>query len=115
MKKTLYCLTLGALSLGSCQTTPATTADSPTAPTAVTTPPAAPGAPTESEARTAVSRFMQGQPNAALYQLDSAQVVDVDTHWQVLVPRTDWANRMPNKAAFEVDKQTGAVTTRAVK
>jgi hypothetical protein len=42
-------------------------------------------------------------------------VVDVDTHWQVLVPRTDWAQRMPNRARFEVDKQTGQVSTQPVK
>ncbi|GAB2475895.1 hypothetical protein GCM10011375_22410 [Hymenobacter qilianensis] len=55
------------------------------------------------------------QPNAALYQLDSARVLEVDDHWQILVPRTDWAGRMPNKAAFDVDKQTGAVSPLAVK
>lgn len=62
-----------------------------------------------------MGRYLQGQPNAALYVLDSASVVDVDTHWQVLVPRTDWAKRMPNKAAFEVDKPTGAVRILPVK
>jgi hypothetical protein len=62
-----------------------------------------------------VGRYLQGQPNAALYVLDSASVVDVDTHWQVLVPRTDWAKRMPNKAAFEVDKPTGTVRGLPVK
>jgi len=73
------------------------------------------GATTETEARVAVARYVQNQPNAALYQLDSARAVDVQTHWQVLVPRTDWAKRMPNAAAFEVDKQTGTVTTLAVR
>ena len=66
-------------------------------------------------ARAAVGRYVQALPNATLYVPDSASVVDVDTHWQVLVPRTDWAQRMPNKAAFEVDKATGTVTTRPVK
>ena len=72
-------------------------------------------APTAETARAAVGRYLQAQPNAALYVLDSASVVDADTHWQVLVPRTDWAKRMPNKAAFEVEKSTGAVSTRPVK
>ncbi len=66
-------------------------------------------------ARAAVGRYLQGQPNAALYVLDSASVVDADTRWQVLVPRTDWAKRMPNKAAFEVEKSTGTVSIRPVK
>jgi hypothetical protein len=67
------------------------------------------------EARAAVVRYLKDQPNAALYQTDSARVVDVETKWQVLVPRTDWAKRMPNAAAFEVDKQTGAVSGIPVK
>jgi hypothetical protein len=70
---------------------------------------------TEAAARAAVARYIQAQPNAALYVPDSARVVDVDTHWQVLVPRTDWAQRMPNRARFEVDKQTGQVSTQPVK
>ena len=70
---------------------------------------------TEAAARAAVARYIQAQPNAALYVPDSARVMDVDTHWQVLVPRTDWAQRMPNRARFEVDKQTGQVSTQPVK
>jgi hypothetical protein len=70
---------------------------------------------TPEAARAAVARYLKGQPNAALYVPDSASVIDVDAHWQVLVPRTDWARRMPNKAAFEVDKATGEVVTRPVK
>ena len=114
MKKATYSLLLGALALGSCQQAPSTTPES-APPTAAATPATASGATTEAAARSAVGRYVQGQPNAALYQVDSASVVDVDTHWQVLVPRTDWAGRMPNKAAFEVDKTTGQVSTRAVK
>jgi hypothetical protein len=76
------------------------------APTSATTPEAA---------RAAVARYIQGKPQASLYVPDSASIINVDTHWQVLVPRTDWAGRMPNKAAFEVEKATGNVTTRAVK
>ncbi|WP_151087829.1 hypothetical protein [Hymenobacter baengnokdamensis] len=73
------------------------------------------GAPTAEAARAAVRHYLQSQPNAALYVPDSASVVEVATHWQVLVPRTDWARRMPSRAAFAVDKQSGAVSTRAVK
>lgn len=80
-----------------------------------TTQAAAAGAPTEAAARAAVAQHLQQQPNIALYQLDSARVTDVDTHWQVMVPRTDWSQRMPNAAAFEVDKHTGSVTTLMVK
>jgi hypothetical protein len=46
---------------------------------------------------------------------DSARVNDNEATWQVLVPRTDWANRMPNRARFEVDKQTGQVSSQPVK
>ena len=77
--------------------------------------PAPTPAPTAKAARAAVARYLLGQPNAALYVPDSASVVEVATRWQVLVPRTDWVRRMPNKAAFEVDKATGAVTTLRVK
>ncbi|TGE17550.1 hypothetical protein [Hymenobacter elongatus] len=105
------CLLLATISgLTSCQPTPAT--DRPVPP-AVTT--SAMAAPTEAAARDAVHRYVQAQPNAALFVPDSAQVLRVDTHWQVLVPRTDWADRMPNKAAFEVDRQTGVVRALPVK
>ena len=73
------------------------------------------GASTETEARNAIAAYVQQQPNAALFQLDSARFMDLDTHWQVMVPRTDWAKRMPNAAAFEVDKKTGRVSTLIVK
>jgi hypothetical protein len=59
--------------------------------------------------------YLSQQPDASLYVLDSAEVIDADTHWQILVPRTDWANRMPNRAAFEVDKQSGTLRIRPVK
>lgn len=98
-----------AAPVAGCQPAPTTSATS--APTAA---PAA-TAPTEAAARAAVARYIQTLPNAALYVPDSARAIEVDTHWQVLVPRTDWAGRMPNRAAFEVDKATGTVTTRPVK
>ncbi|MBC6990115.1 hypothetical protein [Hymenobacter sp. BT491] len=116
MKSFALLLALGTIfGLGNCQQTPSAADQS-----AQSTPPSAPaavsaGAPTEAEARAAVARYLQKEPNVALFQLDSARVVDVDTHWQVLVPRTDWAKRMPNAAAFDVDKQTGNVTTLRVK
>lgn len=115
MLKTLFSAALlGALA--SCQSASAPTTAAPATPEAAATTPATPAtAATAEAARAAVGRYLQGQPTAALYVLDSASVVDVDTHWQVLVPRTDWAKRMPNKAAFEVEKATGAVSTRPVK
>ncbi len=70
---------------------------------------------TEADARAAVAKFIQPQPNAALYVVDSARVNDNEATWQVLVPRTDWAQRMPNAARFEVDKATGAVSGGSVK
>ncbi|TDN36483.1 hypothetical protein A8B98_09015 [Hymenobacter sp. UV11] len=74
-----------------------------------------PGALTTEDARAAVRRYLGTQPDSALYVLPSASILDADGSWQVLVPRTDWTNRMPNKAAFDVDKATGTVTRRAVK
>ncbi len=115
MPKILFAASLLA-TLASCQTATApTTVPAPPTPTLGTTMPPPANALTAEGARAAVGRYLQGQPNAALYVLDSASVVDVDTHWQVLVPRTDWAKRMPNKAAFEVDKPTGAVCILPVK
>lgn len=85
----------------------------PAASAGVTAAPAA--APTAAEARAAIGRYLQGQPNAGLYAVDSARATDLGAYWQVLVPRTDWARRMPSRAAFEVDKQTGAVKSLLVK
>ena len=70
---------------------------------------------TEAAARAAVARHIQGLPNATLFVPDSARVNDNNATWQVLVPRTDWAGRMPNRARFEVDKQTGQVSSAPVK
>ncbi|MVN75025.1 hypothetical protein GO988_01660 [Hymenobacter sp. HMF4947] len=118
VKSTFALLGLAGL-LASCQQTPTTNATgaptiSATTDSAATPTPTA-GAQTEPAARAAVARYIQTLPNATLYVPDSARAIEVDTHWQVLVPRTDWAKRMPNKAAFEVDKATGTVTTRPVK
>ena len=99
MTKLLFALlALAAGSLASCQSTPASTA-----------------APTEAAARTAVAHHLQTLPNAALYVPDSARVNDNNLSWQVLVPRTDWAGRMPSRARFEVNKQTGQVSSQPVK
>lgn len=108
------------LALAGCQSATAPTATNPLDPPAEAVPsaismPSGTPAPTAEAARAAVARYLQGQPKAALYVPDSASIVDVDAHWQVLVPRTDWAQRMPNKAAFEVDKATGAVRPLPVK
>jgi hypothetical protein len=112
-----------ALALGllaSCQSSAPTSTGAPaTAAVADTTatPAAAPttSAPTEAAARAAVARHIQTLPNAALFVPDSARVNDNNATWQVLVPRTDWAGRMPNRARFEVDKQTGQVNSAPVK
>ncbi|MGI4863678.1 MAG: hypothetical protein ACRYFZ_07110 [Janthinobacterium lividum] len=85
---------------------PATTTNAPDAPTPVVT---------EAAARAAVARHIQSLPNAALFVPDSARVNDNEATWQVLVPRTDWVGRMPNRARFEVDKQTGQVSGAPVK
>jgi hypothetical protein len=119
MSNTLLAGTL-LLALAGCQSATAPTTASPTSPPTTATPsaismPTGTPAPTAEAARAAVAHYLQGQPNAALYVPDSASIVDVDAHWQVLVPRTDWAKRMPNKAAFEVDKATGAVRSLLVK
>ena len=114
MTKLLFPLAaLAAGALASCQPTPTTTSSG--APAAEVAAAAATPAPTEAAARAAVVRHLQTLPNAALYVPDSARVNDNETSWQVLVPRTDWAGRMPNRARFEVDKQTGQVSSAPVK
>lgn len=77
--------------------------------------PAPAAAATATEARAAVSRYLHGQPNGFLYVLDSARINDNDATWQVLVPRTDWARRLPGRARFEVEKATGTVRPAPVK
>ncbi|UOQ74293.1 hypothetical protein [Hymenobacter cellulosilyticus] len=118
MKKALPFLLLGAAGLlGSCQQKPAADSATPPASEAIAPPAPATGTAvsTEAEARAAIGRHVQSLPNAKLFVVDSATAVEVDDHWQVMVPRTDWAKRMPNKAAFEVNKSTGAVKTLMVK
>jgi hypothetical protein len=119
MVKSLSFLLLGtAWALASCQQTPPS-ASTPTEPTAPATTPATTAPATaqlsEADAKVAVGKFIQNQPNATLFVVDSARVNDNEATWQVLVPRTDWAKRMPNAARFEVDKTTGAVSTGMVK
>ncbi|MDO7845869.1 hypothetical protein Q5H92_05835 [Hymenobacter sp. M29] len=84
-----------------------------TQPADKTAPPAA--MKTEAEARALTAAHVKTLPNAALYVVDSARVNDNGPTWQVLVPRRDWARRMPNSARFEVNKATGEVSTGAVK
>ncbi|TGE25725.1 hypothetical protein E5K00_11195 [Hymenobacter aquaticus] len=112
MLKALSCLLIGALCATSCQQTPGN--DTSMLPTSAETMTDT-GAATADGARSAVRRYVQELPNGNLFVLDSATALEVDDHWQVLVPRTDWAGRMPNKAGFEVDKKTGAVKTLMVK
>lgn len=118
MLKPLSYLLLGAASvLASCQSSPK--ADNTLGgPVEIAQPVPAgtsPEAKTDADARTAVRNYIQTQPNAALFVIDSARVNENGATWQVLVPRTDWAKRMPNAAHFEVDKATGEVSTGTVK
>ncbi|WP_210520918.1 hypothetical protein [Hymenobacter terricola] len=116
-KSSLILLLAAGSALAACQSTPKADTTSGAPVEAAQTPPASaqPGLKTEAEARTAVAQYIQTQPNAALYIPDSARVNDNGATWQVLVPRTDWAGRMPNRARFEVDKATGTVNTGTVK
>ncbi|MCB2379621.1 hypothetical protein LGH70_18640 [Hymenobacter sp. BT635] len=114
MLKALPFLLLGALGAASCQQTPGNDTSMLPASAETTASPDL-GAATADGARSAVRRHVQALPNASLFVLDSATALEIDDHWQVLVPRTDWAGRMPNKAAFEVDKKSGAVRTLMVK
>lgn len=70
---------------------------------------------TAAQAKAAVARYVATLPNQQLYVTDSARVVEAGASYQVQVPRTDWAGRMPSRAAFEVDKATGSVSPRLVK
>jgi hypothetical protein len=116
MSTPLSYLTLGAvLLLAGCQQSPQ--ADTATqGPMQAPTKTAQPAEPkTEAEARALTAAYIQTLPNAALHVVDSARVNDNGATWQVLVPRRDWAKRMPNSARFEVNKATGEVNSGAVK
>ena len=115
MLKSSAFLLLSAALLANCQQNPVATNAPMTNIPPQASAPAQPTSLTEAEAQAAVGRYLQAQPNAALYVLDSARVHDNQTSWQVLVPRTDWAKRMPNRARFEVDKATGNVSSAPVK
>ncbi|GAA4369218.1 hypothetical protein GCM10023185_42670 [Hymenobacter saemangeumensis] len=114
MKNNLFFLLLAAAcTLGSCQKSPSATEQASSAKPGTQ---AAPKSVSDAAgARAAVAGYLQNQSDASLYVLDSAFVVDVDTRFQVLVPRTDWAGRSPNRARFEVDKATGIVQDLPVK
>ncbi|RTQ47182.1 hypothetical protein EJV47_20010 [Hymenobacter gummosus] len=112
MKYTLFALTLTA-GLGSCQQAPRLVNSNTVAAQAGTA--AGPVAESEADARNALRRYISAQPNASLFVVDSAAFVEVNAQWQALVPRTDWQGRMPNRAAFEVDKLTGEVRPLNVK
>ncbi|MBF9140484.1 hypothetical protein [Hymenobacter properus] len=116
MPTLLSYLSLGAaLVLAGCQQSPPanTATQTPAQASAETAQPDAPK--TEAQARTLTADYVKTLPNAALYVVDSARVNDNGPTWQVLVPRRDWAKRMPNSARFEVNKTTGEVSTGAVK
>lgn len=109
MQRTLA-LFLGFIAgLSGCQSPPTTTSEGLPS-SSISTP-----AYTEGAAKAAVARYVLGLPNAPLYELNHSRAVEVDTYWQVLVPRTDWAMRMPNSAAFNVDKSTGSVRVLSMK
>ena len=103
-------LALGLLGLAACQSGKTTQQ----APNPQAVPPAGRVA-SAAGARAAVTYYLSQQPNRQFYVADSARVVEAGSHYQVLVPRTDWVGRQPHRAAFEVDKATGTVTTRPVK
>ncbi|MGI4834611.1 MAG: hypothetical protein ACRYFK_14235 [Janthinobacterium lividum] len=105
-------LTSGILLLGLAACQPGKTTQQ--APNLRAVPPASQVA-SAAAAQAAVTHYLSQQPNRQLYQPDSARVLEVGGHYQVLVPRTDWVGRLPNRAAFEVDKATGAVRPRPVK
>lgn len=111
MNHLVVAVLLAALPLAGCQQTPATE----TPPAAGPPAPPATRARTEAEARATLAAYLRRQPEADRYVVDSARFVEVDALWQVLVPRTDWAGRMPNRAAFTVDKLTGEVRPLPVK
>lgn len=98
--------------LAGCQQPPATEQ----APVVQSAPaPLTTGAATEAEARATLTRYLQQQPQADRYVVDSVRLVEVDAVWQAMVPRSDWKGRMPNAAAFEIDKLTGAVRVLPVR
>jgi len=111
MKNSLFFLLLSSASLlGSCQQSTSATEKS-AAPSAEP----ARAVNDAQAARNAVARFLKDQPESRLYILDSANVVDVDVYYQVLVPRTDWTGQIPDRARFQVDKATGIVQDLPVK
>ncbi|GAA3971102.1 hypothetical protein [Hymenobacter antarcticus] len=101
------------LGLGSCQSTPPADREAPAAAPKPAEPQLA--IRTDADARAAVARFILTQPDPTRYVVDSARVNDNGDTWQVLVPRTDWARRRPNRARFEVSKATGFVRNGPVK
>lgn len=109
MRVLLIAIWLG-VTLAACQS-----ATTPTAQTTARQAPTPTAALATEDARAAVRRYLGTQPDSALYVLSSATILDADASWQVLVPRTDWAGRLPNRARFEVDKQTGQVSSQPVK
>ncbi|AHJ96788.1 hypothetical protein [Hymenobacter swuensis] len=104
---------LGFLLLAAACTSPQQTT---TAETQTTTQePVGAAAVSETQAATIATRYFRSQPDSAVYQLNTLQVMEAGPHWQVLVKRSDRVGRMPDNSAIEVDKQTGAVSTVMVK
>lgn len=110
MKSILF---LGSVLLAAACTSPQQTT---TAETQTTTQePAGSAAVSETQAAAIATRYFRSQPDSAVYQLNTLQVMEAGPRWQVLVKRADRVGRMPDNSAIEVDKQTGAVSTVMVK
>ncbi|MBT9393850.1 hypothetical protein KLP40_11815 [Hymenobacter sp. NST-14] len=89
-----------------------------TAPPDSTTAPAAiPASQPLNEARAAerAARYFRSQPDSAVYLLPTLRVLDAGTSWQALVKRSDRVGVMPDNAAIDIDKQTGAISPVRVK
>lgn len=104
-------IALGALLLAAACTAPQPA----TTETSVATETTAAGPVTEAQAATIATRYFRSQPDSAVYQLNTLEVLEAGPRWQVLVKRSDRAGRMPDNSAIEVDKQTGTVSAVLVK
>lgn len=70
---------------------------------------------TEQQATVVATRYFRSLPDSAVYLVPTMRVMDAGPRWQVLVKRSDRVNTRPDNSAIEIDKQTGAISTVAVK
>ncbi|MDU0371374.1 hypothetical protein ACFPAF_13280 [Hymenobacter endophyticus] len=70
---------------------------------------------TEQQAAAVATRYFRSQPDSAVYLVPTLRVMDAGPRWQVLVKRSDRVNIKPDGSAIEIDKQTGVISTVAVK